>query len=95
MLTVCRPCSHLGAGIRSLEVRSDVPRMRRADSFAERSARGMLTRVVGAWILIGVPIVATRIWWSVPAALTIFIVGVTIHISAAVRYMRRHRRRET
>jgi hypothetical protein len=54
-----------------------------------------MLRVVGAWILIGVPIVATRIWWSVPAALTIFIVGVTIHISAAVRYMRRHRRRET
>jgi hypothetical protein len=54
----------------------------------------MLTRAVGAWILIGLPIVAARIWWSVPAALTIFIVGVTIYVTAAVRYMRHHRRRE-
>lgn len=63
--------------------------------FAERSARGMLTRAVGAWILIGLPVVAARIWWSVPAALTIFIVGVTVYVTAAVRYMRRHRRTET
>jgi hypothetical protein len=32
----------------------------------------MLTRAVGAWILIGLPVVAARVWWSVPAALTIF-----------------------
>jgi len=50
---------------------------------------------VGAWILIGLPGVATRIWWSVPAALTIFIIGVTIYVTAAVRYMRRHVRSET
>jgi hypothetical protein len=55
----------------------------------------MLTRAVGAWILIGLPIVAARIWWSVPAALTIFIVGVTVYVTAARRYMRRHRRSET
>jgi hypothetical protein len=55
----------------------------------------MLTRPVGAWILIGLPVVAATIWWSVPAALTIFVVGVTVYVTAAVRYMRRHRRGET
>lgn len=94
MLRVCRPCSHLGAGIRSPDVRRYVPRMRPADWFAERSARGMLTRAVGAWILIGLSVVAARIWWSVPAALTIFVVGVTVHVTAAVRYIRRHGRSE-
>jgi phosphatidylglycerophosphate synthase len=69
--------------------------MRLADWFAERSARGMLTRAVGAWILIGLPIVAARIWGSVPAALTVFIVGVTIYVTAARRYMRRHRHSKT
>jgi hypothetical protein len=69
--------------------------MRLADWFAERSSRGMLTRAAGAWILIGLPVVAARIWWSVPAALTIFIVGVTVYVTAAVRYMRRHQRSET
>ena len=88
------PCSYLDAGTQSLEVRGYGPRMRPAGWFAERSARGMLTRAVGAWILIGLPIVAARIWWSVPAALTIFIVGVTIYVTAAVRYMRHHRRPE-
>ena len=55
----------------------------------------MLTRAMGAWILIGLPVVAARIWWSVPAALTIFIVGVTVYVTAAGRHMRRHRRSET
>jgi hypothetical protein len=63
--------------------------------FAERSARGVLTRAVGAWILIGLPVIAARIWWSVPAALAIFIVGVTVYVTAARRYMRRHRHTET
>jgi hypothetical protein len=61
--------------------------------FAEKSARGMLTRALGAWILIGLPVIAARIWWSVPAALAIFIVGVTVYVTAA-GYMRRHRRTE-
>ncbi len=62
------------------------------DWFAERSARGMLTRAVGAWLLVGIPVVAARVWWSVPAAITVFIVTVTIYVAAAGRYMRRHRR---
>ena len=61
LLRVCRPCTHVGAGIRSLAVQRYVPGMRPAEWFAERSARGMLTRPVGAWILIGLPVVATRI----------------------------------
>lgn len=64
--------------------------MRLADWFAERSAKGMLTRAAGAWLLIGVPIIAARLWWSVPAALTIFVLGVTVYVAAAARYMRRH-----
>ena len=50
----------------------------------------MLTRAAGAWLLIGVPIIAARLWWSVPAALTIFVLGVTVYVAAAARYMRRH-----
>jgi phage shock protein PspC (stress-responsive transcriptional regulator) len=64
--------------------------MRLADWFAERSARGALTRAAGAWVLVGLPIVAARLWWSVSAALSIFVVGVTVYVVAAVRYMRRH-----
>ncbi len=66
--------------------------MRLADWFAERSARGMLRRAVGAWLLVGLPVIAARIWWSVTAAVTVFVVTVTIYVAAAVRYMRRHRR---
>jgi hypothetical protein len=65
--------------------------MRVEDWFAERSARGMLTRAAGAWVLIGLPVIAARLWWSVAAALTIFVLGVTVYVSAAARYMRRHR----
>ena len=61
-----------------------------ADWFAERSARGMLTRAVGSWVLVGLPVVAARIWWSVAAAIAVFVVAVTMHVVAAVRYMRRH-----
>jgi hypothetical protein len=66
--------------------------MRLADWFAERSARGMLTRAVGAWVLVGLPVIAARIWWSVAAAITVFVVAVTAYTAAAVRYMHRHRR---
>lgn len=51
----------------------------------------MLTRAAGAWVLIGLPVIAARLWWSVPAALTIFVVGVTVYVAAALRYMRRRR----
>jgi hypothetical protein len=66
--------------------------MRLADWFAERTARGMLTRMVGAWLLVGLPVIAARIWWSVAAAITVFVLAVTIYVAVAFRYMHRHRR---
>jgi hypothetical protein len=59
--------------------------------FAERSAKGMLTRMVGAWLLVGLPLIAARIWWSVPAAIVVFIVTLTMYLTATIRYMSRHR----
>jgi hypothetical protein len=61
-----------------------------ADSFAERNARGMLTRAAGGWVLVGLPVIAARLWWSVPAAITVFVVTLTMYVAAAVRYMHRH-----
>jgi hypothetical protein len=66
--------------------------MRLADCFAERSARGMLVRAAGAWLLVGLPVIAARIWWTVPAAIAVFVVTVTIYVTGAVGYMKRHRR---
>jgi hypothetical protein len=51
----------------------------------------MLTRAAGSWVLIGLPVIAARLWWSVPAAVSIFVLGVTVYVTVAVRYMRRHR----
>jgi hypothetical protein len=61
------------------------------DWFAERSTRGALSRALGAWLFVGVPLIAARIWWSVPAAIAVFIVTLTIYLTATLRYMRRHR----
>jgi hypothetical protein len=47
----------------------------------------MLTRMVGAWVLVGLPVIAARIWWSAAAAVTVFVVTVTIYVAAALRYM--------
>ncbi|MEA2220641.1 MAG: hypothetical protein QOJ35_3267 [Solirubrobacteraceae bacterium] len=66
--------------------------MRLAEWFAERSTRGMLTRAVGSWLLVGLPVIAARIWWSAAAAIVVFVVGVTLYVAAATRYMRRHSR---
>jgi hypothetical protein len=63
---------------------------RLADRWAERSARGMLTRAVGAWLLVGLPVIAARIWWSVAAAIIVLVVAVTAYVAAAVRYTHRH-----
>jgi hypothetical protein len=52
----------------------------------------MLTRMVGAWLLVGLPVIAARIWWSAAAAVAVFVATVTIYVAAAVRSMRRHRR---
>jgi hypothetical protein len=51
----------------------------------------MLTRAAGSWMLVGLPVIAARIWWSVAAAIAVFVVAVTIYVAAAVRYMHRHR----
>jgi hypothetical protein len=66
--------------------------MRLADCFAERSPRGVLVRAAGAWLLVGLPVIAARIWWTVPAAIAVFVVTVTIYVTGAVGYMKRHRR---
>jgi hypothetical protein len=58
-----------------------------ADWFAERSARGMLTRAAGAWLLVGLPVVAARVWWSPTGAIAVFVVTVTVYVAAARRYM--------
>lgn len=60
--------------------------------FGERSARGMLTRMVGAWLLVGLPVIAARIWWSGPAAIGVFVVTLTAYVTFANRYVRRHGR---
>jgi hypothetical protein len=64
--------------------------MRLADWFAERSTRGILTRAAGGWVLVGLPLIAARIWWSVAAAIAVFLVTLTIYVTGAVRYMHRH-----
>jgi hypothetical protein len=61
--------------------------------FGERSATGMLTRMVGAWIFVGIPVIAARIWWSAAAAIIVFAVAVSVYVLVAARYVRRHDRR--
>ena len=58
--------------------------------FGERSVRGMLTRMVGAWLFIGLPVIASRIWWFAPAAIGVFVVTLTAHVTFAIRHVRRH-----
>lgn len=52
----------------------------------------MLTRMVGAWLLVGLPVIAARIWWSAPVAIGVFVVTLTAYVTAANRYVRHHRR---
>ena len=70
-----------------MSVVSHVPRW-----FVERSTRGVLTRMVGAWLLVGLPVIAARIWWSRPAAIVVFVVTLTAYVPAANRYVRHHGR---
>lgn len=63
--------------------------------FGERSARGMLTRMVGAWVIVGLPVIAARIWWSAPAAIGVFVVTLTAYVTFAHRYVRRHGRQSS
>ena len=46
--------------------------------------------VVGAWLVVGLPVIAARLWWTVPAALLIFAVTLTAYVMLIVRQMRRH-----
>ncbi len=50
----------------------------------------MLTRMIGAWLLVGLPLIAARIWWSVPAAIIVFLVTLTMYLTATIRYLHRH-----
>ncbi|HEU0315994.1 MAG TPA: hypothetical protein VFR49_01625 [Solirubrobacteraceae bacterium] len=65
--------------------------MRLTEWFAERSGRGMFVRAAGAWILVGLPVIAARVWWSAAAAIAVFVVTVTLYVTAARSYMHRHR----
>jgi membrane protein YdbS with pleckstrin-like domain len=62
-----------------------------AETFAETSVKGALTRGALAWVLITPAIAAAKIWWSGTAAVVVFLVGVTIYIGVAVRFRRRQR----
>jgi hypothetical protein len=62
------------------------------DWSAERSVKGVLTRMLGAWVFVGLPVIAARIWWSAAAAIGVFVVAVTTYVTAALRYTHRHRR---
>jgi hypothetical protein len=48
--------------------------------------------MVGAWLVVGLPVIAARIWWSPTAAIVVFVVAVTTYVTAAVRYVHRHGR---
>jgi hypothetical protein len=52
----------------------------------------MLARMVGGWLFVGLPVIAARIWWSVPAALAVFAVTLIVYVTFAVRYRHRNRR---
>jgi uncharacterized membrane protein YoaK (UPF0700 family) len=64
--------------------------MRLDDWSGERSTRGILTRMIGAWVFVGLPVIAARLWWSVGAAIAIFLITLAIYVAAAVRHMQRH-----
>jgi hypothetical protein len=57
---------------------------------AERSGRGLLCRAVGAWLLVGLPVIAARLWWTVPAALVVFAVTLVAYVTFTGRLVRRH-----
>jgi len=52
----------------------------------------MLTRMVGSWLLVGLPVIAARLWWSPAGAIAVFVVTLTAYVTFAVRYMRGHHR---
>jgi hypothetical protein len=52
----------------------------------------MLTRMLGAWLLVGLPVIVARIWWSVAAAIVVFAVTLTLYVGAVVHHLRTHPR---
>jgi hypothetical protein len=50
----------------------------------------MLARMLGAWLLVGLPVIAARIWWSVAAAIVVFAVTLTLYVGAVVHHLRTH-----
>jgi preprotein translocase subunit SecF len=62
-----------------------------AETFAETSVKGALTRAAVAWVLITPAVAAAKIWVSGTAALVVFLVGVAVYIVVAARFRRRHR----
>ena len=50
--------------------------------------------MVGAWLFVGLPVIAARIWWSAAAAIAVFVVTVTIYVAASLRYIHRHERHD-
>jgi hypothetical protein len=63
-----------------------------ADWFAERSARGMILRAVGAWLFVGLPVIGARLWWSPAGAIAVFVIAVTVYVVAARRYIQQQGR---
>ena len=46
--------------------------------------------MVGAWLLVGIPVIAARIWWSPIGAIGVFAVAVTVYVASARRYVHQH-----
>jgi hypothetical protein len=63
-----------------------------AQTFAETSVKGALTRAAVAWILITPAVAAAKIWWSGTAAAVVGVVGVTGYVIVAQRFRNRHLR---
>jgi hypothetical protein len=81
--------SSAGAGD---DARSEPAASTFADRFAERTARGALTRAGLAWVLITPTVVAAKILLSPAAAVVVCLVAVTVYIVVALRFRRRHHR---
>jgi hypothetical protein len=79
-----------GADIGSFKLGARVGPMVLGELFAQRNVKGALTRAGIAWVLITPAVAAAKIWWSGRAALFVGILGVTLYIALANRYLHRH-----
>jgi hypothetical protein len=64
-----------------------------ADTFAQSSIKGALTRGSVAWLLITPAVAAAKVWWSGIAAVVVGVVLIAAYVAFATRYVRRHRPR--